>query len=126
MSADDLEAVQALQVAVVQANMAAQGNSNDTEIERLTEALDLALARWPEVTRDALAVVKVEHLHPGHDAVAPGADSGARVLEHPVQGPSGRYWVNLSGQMCGPYAAGTLIEIIPGDDYFTNTDDIDD
>lgn len=40
-----------LQAAVDAVREAAEGDSNDTEIQALQEALDLALQRWPEITR---------------------------------------------------------------------------
>ena len=45
-------AEQELQEAVDQAAMGAYGDSNDTEIEALGDALELALTRWPSVKRD--------------------------------------------------------------------------
>lgn len=40
-----------LQAAVDAVREAAEGDSNGTEIQALQEALDLALQRWPEITR---------------------------------------------------------------------------
>jgi hypothetical protein len=39
-----------LRLAVGRALRMAEGDSNDDEIEALQDALELALARWPEVT----------------------------------------------------------------------------
>ncbi len=38
-----------VQAAVIKANKAAEGDSNDAEIELLRDAMELALTRWPEV-----------------------------------------------------------------------------
>jgi hypothetical protein len=43
-----------MRAALVNVERAAESDSNDAEIDALTNALDLALARWPEIDRDNL------------------------------------------------------------------------
>ena len=45
------EAVEAMREAVRDVEDAAEGGSNDAEIEALQQALDLALTRWPGIDR---------------------------------------------------------------------------
>jgi hypothetical protein len=49
--------IEELRRALAEADRAAEGDSNDGEIEALRDALDLALARWPEVDNHAETVL---------------------------------------------------------------------
>lgn len=45
-----MDDVKALVKALADVEQAAEGGSNDRELEALNDALDMALARWPEIT----------------------------------------------------------------------------